>query len=87
MSSRTGARRPAQKRVSGARKKNAQSTRKSARKKSLGLKPLKWSKSAIRSVLLATLGFRLAHRRRFRPDFCGSGRLLLFNPAFGGPTA
>ena len=57
MSSRTGAKRPAQKRVSGARKKNAQSARKPARKKSLGLKPLKWSKSAIRSVLLAALAF------------------------------
>ena len=57
MSSRTGAKRPAQKRVSGARKKNAQSTRKPARTKSFGFKPLKWSKSAIRSVLLAAWAF------------------------------
>ena len=57
MSSRTGAKRPAQKRVSGARKKNAQSTRKPARTKSFGYKPLKWSKSAIRSVLLAAWAF------------------------------
>ena len=33
------------------------------------------------------VGVRLAHRRRLRPYFCGSDRLLLFNPSVRGPTA
>ena len=57
MSSRTGAKRPAQKRVSGAGKKNARGARKPARTKTLRLKPLQWSKSAIRSVAFAAWVF------------------------------
>ena len=57
MSSRTGAKRPAQKRVSGARKKNVRSARKPVRAKALGLRSLKWGKSAVRSVLFAAWAF------------------------------
>lgn len=57
MSSRTGTKRPAQKRASGAGKKNARGTRKPARTKALGLQSRKWAKSAMRSALLTVWAF------------------------------
>ena len=57
MSSRTGTKRPARKRASGAGKKNAPGTRKPARAKALGQQSLKWARSAVRSVLLTVWAF------------------------------